>query len=100
VLREIRRVLVPGGQVCIGGGFGSLELREEIIRKMRLKEAEWQPKCRGFDDSVYLDAIAAAGISGAEILKNESGTWITFQKPLDLFPENLAVNFTTASEYK
>ena len=47
VLREIWRVLAPGGQVCIGGGFGSKELREEIIRKMREKEPDWQPKLRG-----------------------------------------------------
>ena len=100
VLGEIWRVLAPGGQVCIGGGFGSRELKDEVITKMRQKEPDWQPKCRSFDDSVYQTAIATAGITGAEIIKDGSGTWLVFQKPENLHSGRVAVNCTTACEYK
>jgi len=100
VLREIWRVLAPGGQVCIGGGFGSKELREEIIRKMRQKEPDWQPKCRGFGDDHFYDAIKGAGIPDAGLLKDESGTWVQFSKPFDLALERVSADFTTACEYK
>lgn len=100
VLLEIWRVLAPDGQVCIGGGFGSQELKDEIITRMRQKEPDWQPKCRSFNDSVYLIAIAKAGIAGAEIIKDGSGTWVTFQKPHCL-PSDIPVIYrTTACEYK
>jgi SAM-dependent methyltransferase len=81
VLREIWRVLAPGGQVCIGGGFGTEEIMNEIILKMRVIDPDWQPKYHGFDDALFADAIAVAKISGAEVIKDESGTWMTFQKP-------------------
>jgi ubiquinone/menaquinone biosynthesis C-methylase UbiE len=80
VLKEISRVLAPGGKAQIGGGFGSRELRDGIIAKMREKEeGDWQPKCRSFDDAVYQGALTAAGISDAEIIRDESGVWITFE---------------------
>lgn len=100
VLREIWRVLTPGGQVCIGGGFGSRELKDEVITKMRQKQPDWQPKCRSFDDSVYQTACAEAGIDGAEIIKDGSGTWLVFQKPHYLPPDIPIINCTTACEYK
>lgn len=80
VLGEVRRVLAPGGAVCIGGGFGSRELRETIIGRMREKEPDWQPKCRGFADAVFLQAVDRAGITGATLVKDESGTWLTFRR--------------------
>ncbi|MHB8121678.1 MAG: class I SAM-dependent methyltransferase [Desulfuromonadaceae bacterium] len=87
VLREIWRVLAPGGHVCIGGGFGSEAVMNEIILKMQVIDPDWQPMYHGFDDALFVDAIAAAKISGAEIIKDESGTWVTFQKPLELLSE-------------
>lgn len=100
VLQEIWRVLAPGGQVCIGGGFGSKALREEIVRTMREKEPDWQPKCRNFNDAVFNDALATAGIDAAEIIRDGSGTWVTFEKPIELALDRVAENFTAVSDYK
>ncbi len=100
VLREIWRVLAPGGHVCIGGGFGSKALRDEVVAKMRLKEPGWQPKCSKFDDSVFDAALAAAKIKQSSILRDESGTWITFRKPQGYDVATLGEQYTTACEYK
>lgn len=83
VLCEIWRVLAPGGHAYIGGGFGSPELKAEVIAKMREKEPDWQPKCTKFDDSTFVPALTAAGIFSGTYRKDGSGAWITFQKPLN-----------------
>ena len=59
----------------------------EIVLKMRVIDPDWQAMYHGFDDASFEHAIAAAGISGAEIIKDESGTWVTFQKPLEPLSE-------------
>ncbi|QOX77674.1 class I SAM-dependent methyltransferase [Trichlorobacter lovleyi] len=100
VLREIWRVLAPGGQVCIGGGFGSKALKDEIVAKMRQTEPDWQPRCGKFDDARFHDAVKLAGIPDAELLKDESGTWLIFKKPFEYLLERMADNYVTACDYK
>jgi ubiquinone/menaquinone biosynthesis C-methylase UbiE len=99
-LREIWRVLAPGGQVYIGGGFGSKALKDEIIRKMRENEPDWQPRCGKFNDAQFFDAVKLAAIPDAELLKDESGIWLTFTKPFEYLMEQVAENFDTACDYK
>lgn len=100
VLSEIWRILAPGGQVCIGGGFGSREVRNEVIDKMRRAEPDWRPESYDFDDSFFDAALAAVKIKNALILKDESGTWICLKKPVENFLNRFDEQFTTACAYK
>jgi ubiquinone/menaquinone biosynthesis C-methylase UbiE len=39
---EIYRVLKPNGRTYIGGGFGTAELREKVMREMKKMISEWK----------------------------------------------------------
>lgn len=43
---EIFRVLSPGGEAFIGGGFGNAEIQKEIMKKMRERDPAWQERVR------------------------------------------------------
>lgn len=87
--REIDRVLAPGGQAYIGGGFGTKELKEGIERKMALKQEEGDENFRkrvtkNLGDGTrerFSSAVTAAGITSCTILQNEDiGLWLVMQK--------------------
>ncbi|MBN2419729.1 MAG: class I SAM-dependent methyltransferase [Deltaproteobacteria bacterium] len=87
-LKEIYRVLVPGGMAYIGGGFGNRELKESIKEKMMNdKHADAQfpdhmrrnlsPETR----NRFETALKSAGIDSYTILQNEDiGLWILIRK--------------------
>lgn len=87
-LREIYRVLLPGGMAYIGGGFGNRELKESIKEKMMNdKHADAQfpdhmrrnlsPETR----NRFETALKNAGIDSYTILQNEDiGLWILIRK--------------------
>jgi SAM-dependent methyltransferase len=81
---EIHRVLKPGGYACVGGGLGTAEMREAILREMRSHDPQWHAKQRHsiphHDESHYADALRAAAIPGATVTRGETGTWIEFRK--------------------
>jgi ubiquinone/menaquinone biosynthesis C-methylase UbiE len=82
--REIYRVLKPGGFACVGGGLGTAEMRKKILREMQSLDPDWHTGQRSniphHPESHYADALQAAAISGATIIRGESGTWIEFRK--------------------
>ncbi len=96
--REIRRVLAPGGQAYLGGGFGSSQLRDQIVANMRQRIPEWTPKFdRKRDEMDYGDALGKAGIRDYAIRRDESGFWITFRKQ-DLFRDMREIDMSVARE--
>ncbi len=76
-LREIMRVLKPGGWAYLGGGSGRF-LSPEDAEKMR------QPTPRSFNFPFPLDNVPAlmarAGIADYRHI-TEGGSWIEFRKP-------------------
>jgi ubiquinone/menaquinone biosynthesis C-methylase UbiE len=60
--KEIHRVLAPGGATYIGGGFGSLELKEQVIAEFAEMFAEL-----GCQDSY-------------RIIDDETGFWVVLTK--------------------
>lgn len=85
--KEIHRILKPKGVAYIGGGFGSMAIREEISGKMKERDGEpsWR---RQVNDRIGPEAlprfrkiIADTGIPGARVSHDASkGLWITFIK--------------------
>lgn len=82
---ECLRVLRPGKMAYIGGGFGNERLRDEIIAKMRVRDPEWEEKRNRWygncPPSKVRAALSLAGIRKYDLMKDDSGYWVVFQKP-------------------
>jgi SAM-dependent methyltransferase len=82
--REMRRILEPGGKGYVGGGLGSSLLAEDINREMIKRGADWQnkpkPHARKNDTAEWREIMAKAGFSRYEIIRDDSGSWVYFEK--------------------
>ncbi len=82
--REINRVLAPGGMACIGGGFGTVELKQQIDREMQRRDPEWSEHLRGKigpgTPEKYRPILQAAGIKHFEIDHSPAGLWLVFER--------------------
>jgi ubiquinone/menaquinone biosynthesis C-methylase UbiE len=84
-VREIARVLKPGGKCRIGGGLGSREMAAQISQKMRENNfADWtdRPHGRKGRSNVgdWKNILYKAGIARYGIVRDDSGFWISFEK--------------------
>lgn len=83
--REIYRVLAPGGCTYIGGGFGSLELREKVVAEMLKRNPAWDCYAKKKTDG---DGAARFGKMFRElgcddsyrIIDDETGFWVVLSK--------------------
>lgn len=82
-LREILRVLRPGGWAFVGGGFGTKVLRDEILAE-KADDSEWNKarKERGakHPPEHFRALLAELAIDGT-VDSGDEGMWIVFRKP-------------------
>lgn len=84
--QEIYRVLAPGGQVYIGGGFGTAALKRQIVTTMARREPDWEERIKryrsGHTVETFTTTLQKAGIDRFIITDDDSGFWIRFTKAL------------------
>ena len=82
--QEIYRVLKPGGIAFIGGGFGSNELKEQVVAEMSRRDMTWQGRMKNHntEDSLacYKKALQQSGIPTYEAARSEIGLWGTIRR--------------------
>jgi ubiquinone/menaquinone biosynthesis C-methylase UbiE len=81
--KELHRILKPGGKGYVGGGAGSAALSQSIDEAMKRGGFEWKnrPKKHGKKDHRYFrETFHKAGIESYEIINDDSGFWIYFEK--------------------
>jgi SAM-dependent methyltransferase len=80
---EIARVLAPGGQAWIGGGFGTKELKEHISEKMTALDPDWPNDSKKRLSPENLRAIQEAGRQtglACRTVHDDSGFWVVIIK--------------------
>lgn len=80
---EISRVLAPGGEAWIGGGFGTAELRRKISMIMESRDPQWQEGSRQRMSPENKTAIQNACIRSGlpfRVVDDESGFWVVMSK--------------------
>lgn len=81
---EIFRVLKPGGNAFIGGGFGSLQMKDTINNKMLERNPHFENDSRQrFNPQVQariIQGIQKSIVPKYEVIKDETGFWLLFQK--------------------
>jgi ubiquinone/menaquinone biosynthesis C-methylase UbiE len=76
---EIARVLAPGGQAWIGGGFGTKESREQISKKMVTLNPQWHNNSKERLSPENLKAMQDAGRQTELVchtIQDDSGFWV------------------------
>ena len=86
--KEIHRVLAPNGIAYIGGGFGTVDLLEEIKGKMDVIDPTWKEKVGmnlGANTIVtFQEALHYAGINTFTLSQEGAGLWVIIHKANDL----------------
>lgn len=80
---EISRVLAPGGQVWVGGGFGTKELKAQISEKMVEIDPDWHTASKKRLSPENLEAMKEAGMKTAipcHVVQDDSGFWVVLSK--------------------
>jgi len=81
--KEIARVLAPGGQAWVGGGFGTKELRAQISEKMVEIDPDWHTSSKERLSPENLQAIQEAGRQTEvpyHVVQDDSGFWMVLSK--------------------
>ncbi len=83
--REIWRVLAPGGATYIGGGFGSMDLREQVIKEMAVLDPEWKCYAKKMDSQGlerFKKMFSDIGCGNHyHIIDDDTGMWVVVSKP-------------------
>ncbi|KKG14509.1 methyltransferase [Methanosarcina sp. 2.H.T.1A.6] len=80
---EISRILSPGGQAWIGGGFGTKELKAQISEKMVEIDPDWHIASKKRLSPENLQAMQEAGRLidiPCRVIQDDSGFWMILSK--------------------
>jgi ubiquinone/menaquinone biosynthesis C-methylase UbiE len=81
--REVGRVLAPGGEAWVGGGFGTAKLRRQISEKMTSMDPDWhegaKERLSPENMQAMLEACNQTGLP-FHTERDESGFWVVINK--------------------
>lgn len=83
---EIRRVLKPGGMAYVGGGYGTAQIRDDVLAGRKERGIVDNPdhpvrtRFRKFRAGEIEASIETAGISDYRIISDDSGFWMVFTR--------------------
>ncbi|MDR1030623.1 MAG: class I SAM-dependent methyltransferase [Treponema sp.] len=85
-LKEIWRILAPGGAAVLGGGYGSAQLKQAIYQTMSVRNHEdfgeqQEKRMQGAGPEDYAQVMERLGIGLPACIHEESGDWLLFRKP-------------------
>ncbi|MDR1300868.1 MAG: class I SAM-dependent methyltransferase [Treponema sp.] len=85
-LKEIWRILAPGGVAVLGGGYGSAPLKQAIYQTMSVRNHEdfgeqQEKRMQGAAPEDYAQVMERLGIGIPTCIHEESGDWLLFRKP-------------------
>ena len=84
-LKELYRVLKPGGKTYIGGGFGTASLKHQIVTAMTERdpgfEDEMKERMASRSPEIIASALEKAGMAHYSIINDGSGFWLQMEKP-------------------
>ncbi|NLN07619.1 MAG: methyltransferase domain-containing protein [Firmicutes bacterium] len=96
--QEIYRVLAPQGMTYIGGGFGSVELKQKIDAVMQARDSSWNKNLQHkIKSTASLDfAELLAGLEGlqTELINDPANMWLIMRKDLQHLPAASKDSFT------
>ena len=86
-LKEIWRILAPGGAAILGGGYGTAQLKTAIYQNMSVRNREdfgeqQEKRMQGATPEDYAQVMARLGMGVPRCIHEESGDWLLFRKPL------------------
>ena len=83
-LKEIYRVLKPGGVSYVGGGFGNASLKRDIVEKMKERDPEFENSIKerfiSRSPEVISSALQKAGVKKYSIVDDDSGFWLMMER--------------------
>ncbi|HON82186.1 MAG TPA: class I SAM-dependent methyltransferase [Methanoregulaceae archaeon] len=81
--QEVQRVLSPRGYAYIGGGFGTVHLKEQVATAMKSRYPEWEEgvreRMRKNNPVRVREEFDKAGITAFRLIEDESGFWAMFR---------------------
>lgn len=84
--REIHRVMKPGGMAYIGGGYGTSQIKAEVLAGRKERGIVDDPdhpsrtRFRKFRAGEIEASIESAGISDYRIISDDAGFWMILRK--------------------
>ena len=93
-LKEIYRVLAPGGKAYVGGGRGTPEVKAQIGARIKERNPAWHDRSKKNGDhrKECEESLKNAGITNCSVIIGKEGSWIEMNKLYQKNNLEVAVN--------